>query len=620
MEYNVKKGDFSPIGAVKGKGFVNFCIECRREMECAVIFYPRGDAGEKQRIFVPEEYSRGNLRAVKIFGLNMEEYDYTFEIDGAEILDPYARQIVGREVWADVSRSDLPGIGLKCRMANHSFSWRSDREVHVARKDMVLYKLHVRGFTKGLPEHVPDRGTFRGLTRRIPYLKSLGVTTVEFMPVYEFEELERLESSAFPEYLKWQEKKSDKIKKPGKEQEYRVNFWGYGPGMYFAPKASYGATDNPVTEFKDCVMKLHKNGMECILEMDFPEGVSQRVMLEALRFWVEEYHVDGFHLQGPSVPIHLILEDPYLGGTKIFYRNIPKNLIPQEEAESPRCFVDSDEFLYPARKLLNGINGNIWELADQMKKQDDKLGYVNYICDNNGFTLADLFTYDVKHNEANGEGNRDGLDWNYSSNCGVEGDTTSRNVLKIRDRKMKNAVAMLFLSQGVPMLMSGDEDGNSQGGNNNAYCQDNQVGYKDWKQTKVSREFLRFVKKMAAFRKEHAILRKEKPMQLSDYRSYGFPDLSYHEESPWIAPWHINRRALGILYCGKYAGEEENIFVGFNFSDFRKKLSFPKEKRGRKWHLHMDTSGKQAFLPAPVAVSETFYILEPQSVCILIGK
>ncbi|MCM1257401.1 MAG: glycogen operon protein GlgX [Roseburia sp.] len=620
MEYNVKKGDFSPIGAVKGKGFVNFCVECRRETDCAILLYPRKESGDKVQILVPEEYSRGNLRAVKIFGINMEEYDYTFEIDGVEVLDPYARQIVGREVWADAKRSKMPEKGLKCRLANHSFSWRSDREVHVARKDMVLYKLHVRGFTKSLPEHVPDRGTFRGFTRRIPYLKSLGVTTVEFMPVYEFEELERQESTEVPEYLNWQEKESDKIKKPGKEQEYKINFWGYGPGMYFAPKAAYGATDDPVAEFKDCVMKLHKNGMECILEMDFPEGVSNRMMLEALRYWVEEYHVDGFHLQGQNVPINLILEDPYLGRTKIFYRNMPKNLIPQEEVEYPRCFVDSDEFLYPARKLLNGINGNVWELADQMKKQDDKLGYVNYICDNNGFTLADLFTYDVKHNEANREGNRDGADWNYSSNCGVEGETTSRNVLKIRDRKMKNAIAMLFLSQGVPMLMAGDEDGNSQGGNNNAYCQDNEVGYKDWKQTNVSREFLRFVKKMIAFRREHAILRKEKPMQLSDYRSYGFPDLSYHEENPWINPWHINRRALGILYCGKYAEEDENIYIGFNFSDFRKKLSFPKEKRKRKWHLHMDTSGRQAFLPTPVAVSETYYILEPQSVCILIGK
>lgn len=620
MEYSVKKGDFSPIGAVKGKGFYNFCIECRRESECAILLYPREKSGEKVQIPVSREFSRGNLRAVKVYGINMEAYDYTFEIDGAEILDPYARRIVGREAWADEKRVEFLGRGLKCRMENQGFSWRSDREVNIARRDMVLYKLHVRGFTKGLPEHVPDRGTFRGFTRRIPYLKSLGVTTVEFMPVYEFEELERLEMPELPGYLEWKEKKSDIIKKPGRKQEYKINFWGYGPGMYFAPKASYAATENPVAEFKDCVMKLHKNGMECILEMDFPNGTGHGLILKALRYWVEEYHVDGFHLQGDNIPIQLILEDPYLGRTKIFYRNIPKHFIPREEAEYPRCFVDSDEFLYPARKLLNGMNGNIWEFADQMKKQDDKLGYINYICDNNGFTLADLFTYDLKHNEANGENNRDGLDWNYSSNCGVEGDTTSRNVIKIRDRKMKNAIAMLFLSQGVPMLMAGDEDGNSQGGNNNAYCQDNSVGYKDWKQGKNSKEFLRFVKNMIMFRKEHAILRREKPMQLSDYRSYGFPDLSYHEEQPWISPWFINRRALGILYCGKYAEEEENIYVGFNFSDFRKKLSFPREKRRRKWHLHMDTSSRQAFLSTPVAVSETFYILEPQSICILIGK
>jgi len=619
-EYNVKKGDFSLLGAVRGKGYVNFCMECRREWDCNIILYPREKSGQPEKICVPWEFGQGNLRAVRVYGLDADAYDYSFEIDGTEVLDPYAKRIVGREIWADTAREESLENHLKCRIENQSFSWRGEKKPEVARKDMVVYKLHVRGFTKALSENLPDSGTFRALAKKIPYLKSLGVTTVELMPVYEFEELNVASKQELPEYIDWSEKENDKIKRPENKIEYKINFWGYGRGMYFAPKASYGATENPAVELKECILQLHKKGMECILEMDFPDAVSRKMIHDVLHYWVEEYHVDGFHLQGDNIPMDLILEDPYLGRIKFFYRSMPKNLIPQAEAANPRLFVDTDEFLYPARKLLNGINGNIWEFANQMKKQDDKLGYINYICDNNGFTLADLFAYDMKHNEKNGENNRDGLNWNYSSNCGVEGETTSRNVQKIRDKKMKNAIAMLFLSQGVPMLMAGDEDCNSQNGNNNAYCQDNAVGYKDWKQTRASKDFLRFVKKMINFRKEHPILRKETPMKLMDYLSCGFPDVSYHEESPWISSSYMNRRTLGVMYCSQYEEGGEDVYVGFNFSDYRKKLAFPKEKNRRKWYLCMDTSSKQSFLPQPVEVTETFYTLEPQSICILIGK
>lgn len=631
MEYNVKKGDFSPMGAVKGKGYVNFCMECRRQTDCKIILYPRRkndstdqscpkDTQSVVEIAVPEEFGKGNLRAVRIYGLEPEKYDYNFEIDGKVVLDPYAKWIAGREVWGEPVKEAKPGERLKCRVISQNFSWRGEPEIEVPRRDMVVYKLHMRGFTQGLGEDVPDRGTFRGFIRRIPYLKNLGITTVEFMPVYEFEECRYIQEKGLPDYLEWKEEEDDIIKKPKIETRSITNFWGYGPGMYFAPKASYGATNDPVAELKECVLQLHKKGMECILEMDFPDDVSRSMILKALHYWVEEYHVDGFHLQGNRIPIDLIMEDSYLGRTKFFYKSIPRHLISEQEAEFPRFFVDTDEFLYPARKLLNGMNGNIWEMADQMRKQDDKLGYVNYICDNNGFTLADLFSYDVKHNEENGECNRDGLDWNYSSNCGVEGETTNRNVLKLRDRRMRNAVAMLFLSQGVPMLMAGDEDYNSQRGNNNAYCQDNETGYKDWRQTRAAKDFKQFVKKMIEFRKNNPVLRKDSPMRLNDYLSHGFPDLSYHEEKPWMSFGRVNRKVLGIMYCGLYEEEGQDVYVGFNFSDYRRKITFPREKGERKWHLCMDTGVKPAFLPEPVEMEETFYVLEAQSICILVGK
>ncbi len=618
MKLNVKKGDFSRLGATKGRTWANFCLECRKESDCKVLIYERGKNAKPQEIAVPGEFSKGNLRAIQVDGLDLSEIDYNFWIDGKLVMDPYARRVVGREAWADESRRLTSP--LRCRHEELRFSWRGEREKEIARTDMVLYKLHVRGFTMGMSEGTPGRGTFRGLTQKLSYLKSLGVTSVELMPVYEFEELIPKEESQSDSYARWKPSKKDKIKKQEEKPRFQINYWGYGEGMYFAPKASYAEGDSAALELKECILQMHKKGMECILEMDFSNYAPKRRILEALRHWVREYHVDGFHLQGDGIPLDLLLDDPYLGRTKIFYKGAAEHLISDEEKAFPRFFLDTDEFLYPCRKLACGIDGNIWELADQLKKQNEKIGYINYIADHNGFTLKDLFCYERKHNEANGENNADGLEWNYSNNCGVEGETTSRNVHKIRDRRMKNAAAMLFLAQGVPMLMAGDEDGNSQKGNNNAYCQDNPIGWKDWRQTGQDRAFLKYMKKLAAFRKAHRILRLEQPMSLMDVKSYGCPDLSYHEEDAWIPRHYYCRRSLGILYCGKYADEEEDVYVGFNFSDFQKNFALPKQKRGRKWHLVMDTAEKNAFLTEPEELKEAYYTIESHSVCILIAK
>ena len=618
MEFNAKKGDFSKLGAVKGKTWANFCMVCRKEADCKVLLYKRNQPDNPKEIAVPKEFSKGNLRAVQIEGLNLSEYDYNFWIDGKVVLDPYARRIVGREVWADIKR-DKNSL-LRCRMEESFFSWKGDLEIEIPRSKMTLYKLHVRGFTKGLSEGTPDRGTFRALMKKLPYLQAMGVTSVELMPVYEFEELIFQETEELPNYPKWKSKKRDKIRKRKEDPQPKINYWGYGKGMYYAPKASYAAGGSPDLELKRCILQMHKRGLECILEMDFPNTISNAQILAVLRFWVSEYHVDGFHLQGDAIPLQLLIEDPYLGRTKFFYKYVSEMEVPDVEKAYPRIFLDTDEFLYPCRKLASGIDGNVWELADQMKKQNEKLGYINYISDHNGFTLRDLFTYENKHNEANGEHNADGMMWNYSINCGVEGETSSRNVRKLRDRRMKNAAAMLFLAQGVPMLMAGDEDCNTQKGNNNAYCQDNPIGWKDWNLSRQAKDFQKYIRQMIAFRKDHAILRMDKPMYLADQLSCGCPDLSYHGEDAWITPKSSNWRAVGLFYCGKYADEPEDVYIGFNFSDFPKKLAVPKQGERKSWYLFMDTAVKTAFLTEPEELEETWYTLEAQSVCILIGK
>lgn len=623
MEFNLKKGDFSQLGVTKGKNWVNFCFVCRKEVACKVLIYDRSTEypfKEITEITIPEEFSMGNLRAIRMEGLCLTNFDYNFWIDGKVVLDPYARRVVGREVWADNRRNCSDAHSLRCRCEEKHFSWKGDVLPEIPRKDMVLYKLHVRGFTKGLSQNTSKNGTFRSLMKKLSYLQGIGITTIELMPIYEFEEFLISEPDDSADYRFWEERAGDSIRPCPKESTYKINYWGYGEGAYFAPKASYAEGEHPDIELKECILAMHKKGMECIMEIDFPDSVPIDRIPEVLEYWVREYHVDGFHLQGNRIPMEMLIRNPYLGRTKLFYRNIPPDAVSTEEEVYPRIFLDTDEFMYPCRKLVSSINGNVWELADQMKKQNKCLGYINYIADNNGFTLADLFTYERKRNEANGENNADGPEWNFGNNCGVEGETTSRNVLKVRERRMKNAIAILFLAQGVPMLMAGDEDCNSQKGNNNVYCQDNELGWKDWKQTKAAKEFLKFVKGMIAFRKEHEILRQEQAMQLVDTLGCGYPDLSYHEENAWISQQFFNRRALGILYCGKYAKETEDVYVGLNFSDFPKKLALPKQRGKRHWYLKMDTSAKNGFLTEETNIEEVWYSLEAQSVCIIIGR
>lgn len=615
MSWTVKKGSFTRMGVTRERDGYNFCFECRREVS-AKIFIKNKKNHTITKMEVPKEYSLGNLRAIRILNISMEEYWYLFELDGEKVVDPYAKWLKGRERWADRSRIGKTDH-LWCGVLPASRKRYVDAP-KIPRKDMVIYKLQVRGFTEQLSEKMAEHGTFKGVTKKIPYLQSLGITSVLFMPVYEFEEVV-LKENGENEPLLWMTKEGDRYRpKQKKKTDCKINVWGYGMGDYMCPKSSFSYGEDPVSEWKECIETLHKHGMECLMEMYFADNVKQSYIVEVLRFWVTEYNVDGFLLHGNHIPMRFVMEDAILADTKILHQNIELTSQSLKSLDYIRYFVYNDEFLYPVRKLLNDYNGNVWELANQMKKQNQEIGYINYITDNNGFSLYDLFSYEMKHNEANGEDNHDGLEWNFSSNCGVEGDTTSRNVMKIRERKMRNAILMLGLSQGVPMIMAGDEDYNSQSGNNNVYCQDNAVGYKDWKRTASAKNFTKYVKDVLKFRKEHEILRSERPMTMMDPLGSGYPDLSYHEESAWICENYCNRRAIGILYNGCYEKETQDIYVGFNFSDYHKKMAIPKMKGRGNWSVVINTAFRQPFV-LKEELSEEFYDLEAHSICVLVA-
>lgn len=624
MSYTIEEGNYKELGVQVQEDAVIFTFEGEREDDCSILFYGKNyDITEKVR--VPAEYSMGSVRSVQISGIKTAQLKYNYEINGKVTTDPYARRIIGREKWNDTARADYDYIvcgGCK----TECFTGKHDRQPEVMRQKMLMYKLHVRGFSMDAGLHGKERGTFRAVQNKIPYLKSLGVTTLEFMPVYEFEEMVLPQKIEMPSYLNWESEEGDLILPQQEQMVEKVNYWGYTPGNYFAVKASYSSTPDAAIEWKALIGELHANGMECVMEMYFEKRMNQNVILDALRYWVREYHVDGFHLLGTSLPVTAIAQDLLLSRTKIFYTGFDAMLWERKKATS-HLFIYSEEYLYPVRKMLNHMDGNLTEFVCQQRKQHEVLGFVNYITNNNGFTLMDLFSYSEKHNESNGEGNCDGNNWNYSINCGVEGRTGKHYVGKMRRKQLRNAIAVLMLAQGVPLLLAGDEFGNTQEGNNNAYCQDNRLGWVNWKRGEKYAWLQEFVRKMAAFRLAHPVIASDLPMALNDHGRKGFPDLSYHGENAWISAFPQDKQAVGLMYCGAYTllddgTEDDFIYIGYNFHSSLGNLALPRLAGQRQWYLVMDTSFEtDAFLEQEEKLKcQQMVAVKAQSVVILIGK
>ncbi len=622
MSLVVKEGNYLTLGASVAKNQVTFTFEGEKEDVCRIVLISKATK-EKEAVLVPEEYCMGALRSVTITGINPQDYNYIYEINGEEKLDPYARVIVGAEEWKDESR-EADKIKLLAGFATDSFAWGNDKHPEISKSQMVMYKLHVRGFSMGNKSAGRSKGTFAAVKNKIPYLKDLGITTVELMPVYHFEEMPiKEELPQVPEYVKWDVDKEDMIQPVVlNKQEKRLNLWGYGEGNYFAVKASYASEPMKASgEFKKLVKELHENDMECVMEIFFPEDTGHELIMDALRFWVKEYHVDGFHILGSNLPMTSIVQDSMLGRTKIF----------ADDFQGVECtrkyknlYVYKEEYQYPSRQLLNHYDCDIREFVNQQKKQSESLGYVNFIATNNGFTLADLFMYNDKHNEANGEENCDGSDYNLSNNYGIEGPTKKRYICELRKARLRTAYMMLMFAQGIPLIQAGDEFGNTQCGNNNAYCQDNEIGWLNWSQfgrTEADRELL---KALIEFRKKHGLITREKPFKFNDYRSMGAPDLSYHGEYAWISQLDPGRKSLGMFYSGAYAEKNQDnndIYIGYNFYSEEVQLALPKlsiaKKQQKNWCLVMDSAREPAILEKEEVQKEQYVTVQPHSVVLL---
>lgn len=622
MEYTIIEGNYAKIGVSKMADTVYFTFEGEKEQKCAILLYTAND--REIRIPVPDEYCIGALRSVGIRGLKWKKMNYSYEIDGKVLFDQHARKVIGREKWADAGRLD-EHHPVRAGFDFAEFDWCGDRFPEIPREQMVMYKLNVRGFTMDAGILGKKKGTFAGVMEKIPYLKELGITSLEFMPVYEFEEL-IAEKSKKQNTEGWSENaKEGVLLEEHPAPSYKINCWGYVPGDYYAPKASYAASQEPSLELKTLIRELHKNQMECILEMYFDETMNQNIAVEILRYWVMEYHVDGFHLLGAALSVDAMAQDLILRRTKLFAEGFSRRLF-KEETSYPHLFVYNEDFLYASRKMLSRNHGSMSELLDQIRRQNAIFGFVNFIAGNNGYTLADLFSYVQKHNEANGEDNQDGLLWNFSSNGGVEGATRKRSILEYRRKQMRNAVVLVLIGQGVPLLMSGDEFGNSQQGNNNCYCQDNKTGWVNWGSLRRCEPFAQFVRQMIAFRRQHPVLSSSKPMRMCDYESKGYPDLSYHGENAWMLS-SVYPDAVGILYYGAYAvrldgTQDDFIYIGLNFYMEPQCLALPKLPHKMQWHLAVSTADKDHPFCEPPQLLEKKHQIEipPQAVVILTGR
>ena len=382
--------------------FVN-SIRLRQHID---FLYKKGSMNPKYRFEMPEEKGIGEVRFLALQGLDTEKYEYNFQIDERVWIDPYVRELAGTKKFG--VRMDVQKHQARGKFVRDAYDWEDDKRPHLAWNDVIAYSLHIRGFTKHSSSHAVHKGTYLGIVEKIPYLLQLGINQIQCMPVYEFDE-----------YV-----------------QNKINFWGYGKGFYFAPKSSYASGSSAVKELKDMVKACHRAGIEVVLEMPFEAGISAQKAMECLKFYLLEYHVDGFVVNPYNVPWDELNADPLLKEVKIMKKE--------------------EGFQTIMRRFLKGDENMIRDVMWALKHNSSADGVCNSITAQTGFTLWDLVSYDGKHNEENGERNQDGPDYNYSWNCGAEGPSRKKNIIRLRKNQVKNAYMLLLTAQGTPCLLAGD--------------------------------------------------------------------------------------------------------------------------------------------------------------------
>jgi glycogen operon protein len=619
-KFKITNGKPYPLGATVRENGVNFSMVNSSSNECGIVFYKKGTE-QKERILFDQKHRIGNICCVFVEGLDIQGYEYNFFIGDKIFVDPYAKRIVGNEKWrqGEFKRPLLMG-GFDL----DKFDWQGSEPLHIPYSDSIMYCLNVRSFTRHGSSKVKKKGTFEGLIEKIPYLKELGINCVELMPAYEFEECEWASEDTILEEqtIEYQIRHIDSdlsVNNAEAPHAKNINCWGYKEAYYFAPKASFAASDDACEEFRRMVREFHKNGIEVVMQFYFPENVKQGYILEIIKHWVLEYLIDGVHLKGTRVPVTLIATEPLLANTKIMCEDFYLHEIYPENVGAANKVLGyyRDEFMYDMRKFLKGDQNMLGKVQFHLKNFNSRCGVINFITNYYGFTLNDLVSYEKKHNEANGENNTDGTDFNYSWNCGAEGASRKKTINQLRHKQMKNALTFVMTAQGTPLIYAGDEFGNSQNGNNNCYCQDNDTFWVDWRALAKNSDIFEYTKALIAFRKSHNILHLDAPLSMLDKYGCGYPDLSYHGCEAWKAQTESYNRHIGIMYCGKNGEENEYIYIAYNMHWDTHRFALP-SIGNCEWTAVIGTDNNEVVIDDEVKAD--YIDIKPRSISILVGK
>ncbi len=688
--YRLRAGHMLPFGATLVPGGVNFSIYSTHGASCSLVLFKKGEPEPMAEIPFLDEFSIGDVWAMTVFDLDYENIEYGFRIDGLWdpvsghrfdktkiLMDPYAKVIGGRDVWG-VTPDWNDIYQHRARPVLDDFDWEDDTPLETPIEDLVIYEAHVRSLTRHPSSGVKAAGTFAGIIDKIPYLKTLGINCLELLPVYEFDEFEN--GRVHPE-----------------TGEMLYNYWGYSTVGFFAPKAGYAATGKygmQVDEFKNLVHQLHSNGIEIMLDVVFnhtaegnemgpyisfkgidnqtyymltPEGyyfnfsgtgntlncnnpVVRNMVLDCLRYWAAEYHIDGFRFDlaailgrapnGAPLANPPLLEglayDPILAKCKLIAEAWDAGGLYQVGSFPAygRWAEWNGKYRDTVRRFIKGDEGLIGEIAQRVQGSPDLYALrgptasVNFLTAHDGFTMMDLVSYNEKHNWDNGENNNDGANDNNSWNCGWEGPTDDPGINELRHRQIKNMIAILMTSQGIPMILIGDEVGRTQNGNNNTYCHDNELNWLDWTLVEKNADLLHFTSNVIAFRHAHPILRNRNFFQHNDYRGTGLPDMSFHGTQPWQPDWSSsNNHTLAFMLSGDYAkgGRDSHVYVAMNMFWDSVWFSLPRLPQGMQWHVAANTgmpSPQDSWEPGsePLLSDQENFLLGSRSVIILVGR
>lgn len=604
--FEVKPGGSLVFGVTKVSDGVQFAVYLPGKKKCTLNLYKVGESKPESVIELTGEFKRGGVFFVTLtkrkggnnkkplWQLLSEEYEYTYKADGEEFVDPYAQVVYGRNTWGKRERSKQHLRGGICLQ---EYDWGNDAPLRIPFSDLILYQLHVRGYTKHGSSGVKNRGTFDGLREKIPYIKDLGINAVMLLPCYEFDEIHKVK-------IEGRHPSRELLAVSGDMEKKRLNYWGYGASnnYYLAPKTSYASDKkNPSVEFKELIKSFHEAGIEVLLDIYFSPGTNLCLMTDCLRHWILNYHIDGFRINQEVMPTISVLSDPILSGVKILASYWPSDVLRQVGGVSDENVIAeyNEGFQNDARRYLKSDEGMVEAFVKRSMRNPKDYAVVNFMTHVNGFTMMDLVSYDIKHNEENGERGQDGAEYNYSWNCGVEGKTRRKTVQNRRMSQIRNAFCMMMCSQGTPMILAGDEFGNSQLGNNNAYCHDSSLTWLNWKWGKQGEEINDYVKKLIMFRKKHPVLHQKRELLMQDFRGIGIPDLSIHSTQSWRMDYSYYNRMLGILLCGDYVPEtDDTIYLAYNMYWEEKNFELPNLPSGKRWHLAFETNEGQ-FMELP---------------------